>query len=201
MAIVGSPVRTTLAKSRNRAMRSRGMFAKEAGLKLFKNHSSWAQCTKRWKTSVRSPGSSCKSVSTIFRGYLAAWKRHNPIAGNSGLFHSGAAIRTSMGAAAARRGNSNANCAPGFFRGAAVLCDQLPVKALYWALVKGTTESLPWRTRGEAANSGLDLISAKVTGFASAFPALILTAAFVGFERSTETTDAVPTALLRAPDS
>src|SRR5712692_5400466 len=40
MAIVGSPVRTMLPKRRNRAMRSRSMFAKDAGLKLFKNHSS-----------------------------------------------------------------------------------------------------------------------------------------------------------------
>src|SRR5713101_1991459 len=100
----------------------------------------------------------------MFRGYLAAWKRHNPIAGNSAFLHSSAAIRTSMGAAAARGGNSNASCAPFFFRDPAVLCDQSPVKALYWALVKGTTESLPWRTRGEVENSALDLISAKVTG-------------------------------------
>ena len=67
--------------------------------------------------------------------------------------------------------------------------------------VKGTTESLPCRTRGESANRELALICSSDTGTARVFPALILTAGFLGSEMSTETTDAVPTALLRAPVS
>ena len=60
---------------------------------------------------------------------------------------------------------------------------------MYWAAVKGTTDSLPCRTRGESAKIGSALICASDTGFASAFPALIFTAGVLGFDASTETTD------------
>src|ERR1022692_1961803 len=43
-----------------------------------------------------------------------------------------------------------------------------PVSALYCAGVNGTTESLPWRTRGESAKSLLALISCRETGRGSA---------------------------------
>src|SRR5579884_2369964 len=42
---------------------------------------------------------------------------------------------------------------------------QAPARALYWALVKGTTERRPWRTRGESAKRALDLISAREMAF------------------------------------
>src|ERR1700751_5028939 len=66
-----------------------------------------------------------------------------------------------------------------------------PVSFLYCASVNGTTESHPWRTSGDIANSGSDLICASVPGFASAFPALISTAGFFGFDPSTDSTEAV----------
>ncbi len=78
---------------------------------------------------------------------------------------------------------------------------QEPVSTLYWALVSGTTESLPWRTRGESANSGLDLIWASDMGLGRALPALIFTWGPLGLEASTETTAAVPTAVLWSPVS
>ena len=78
---------------------------------------------------------------------------------------------------------------------------QEPMSTLYWALVSGTTESLPWRTRGESANSGLDLIWASDMGLERALPALILTWGPLGLEASTETTAAVPTAVLWSPVS
>src|SRR2546430_13904004 len=78
---------------------------------------------------------------------------------------------------------------------------QSPVKDLYWLLVRGTTERRPMRTSGESLKSLLDLICAKDIGFASTFSALILTAGFLESEASTETTVAVPTALLRSPVS
>src|SRR5207248_2482920 len=75
---------------------------------------------------------------------------------------------------------------------------QAPVRALYCALFRGTTESLPCRTSGESENREFDLISARETGLLKALPALILTAGFLGFEVLTETTVAVPTVLLRS---
>src|SRR5712664_3050825 len=75
-----------------------------------------------------------------------------------------------------------------------------PARALYCALVSGTTESLPWRTSGESAKSGLDLIWASDAGFGRALPALIFTCGLLGFAASTETTVAVPTAVLWSPD-
>src|SRR5262250_2302282 len=53
---------------------------------------------------------------------------------------------------------------------------QSPVRNLYCGAVRGTTESLPSRTSAESANSLLFLISARVTGLATARSALILTA-------------------------
>src|SRR5882762_9638498 len=94
-----------------------------------------------------------------------------------------------------------------FFRGEILrqdlirLTDHLPVKALYCARVRGTTESLPWRTRGESANNLSSLICAKDVGFASAFPALIVTTGFLELEALTDTTLAVPTAHLWSPVS
>src|SRR6266436_9707520 len=76
-----------------------------------------------------------------------------------------------------------------------------PAKNLYWAPVSGTTESRPIRTRGESLKSLLDLISPKVTGLAIGFPALISTEGFLRSAASTETTEAVPTALLWSPVS
>src|SRR5467141_2219169 len=81
------------------------------------------------------------------------------------------------------------------------LTGHLPVKVLYCAFVRGTTESLPWRTRGESENNLSSLIFAKDIGFASAFPALIVTTGFLESEASTETTLAVPTAHLQSPVS
>src|SRR5581483_4943918 len=72
-------------------------------------------------------------------------------------------------------------------------CD---VKCLYCAAVSGTTDNRPCRTRGDSANILLALTSASVTGFAIGFPALIFTLGFLGSLASTDTTEAVPTALL-----
>src|ERR1700682_4225880 len=71
-----------------------------------------------------------------------------------------------------------------------------PVRNLCCSLLSGTTLSLPCRTRGESANSLLAFTSASVTGLPSGFPALIFTCGFLGSAASTETTLAVPTALL-----
>src|SRR5882672_72697 len=79
--------------------------------------------------------------------------------------------------------------------------NHLPIKNPYCAAVSGTTLSLPCRTKGESANSLLALTSASVTGLFNAAPALILTCGFFGSEASTETTVAVPTALLWSPVS
>src|SRR5512146_2287270 len=85
------------------------------------------------------------------------------------------------------------------------VCDepfrQSPLRNLNCAVFSGTTLNLPWRTNGESAKSLCALISAKVTGLPSAFPILIFTRGFLGSEASTETTDAVPTALLCSPVS
>src|SRR5271168_4498797 len=74
-------------------------------------------------------------------------------------------------------------------------------RASYWASVRGTTERRPMRTRGESANSFLDLISARVTGLLRGLPALMFTAGTFGLEASTETTVAVPTADFVSPVS
>src|ERR1700721_2387823 len=73
--------------------------------------------------------------------------------------------------------------------------NQLPVNAAYCCLVRGTTESLPSRTRGEPAKSLSAFTCANVHGFAIGFPALILTMGTFGSDGSTEITVAVPTAL------
>ena len=78
---------------------------------------------------------------------------------------------------------------------------QLPVNDLYCSGVRGTTESLPILTSGEAENSLLALIAARATGLASGFPAAISICGFLGFGSFTETTDAVPTADLLSPVS
>src|SRR5579872_6885034 len=76
-----------------------------------------------------------------------------------------------------------------------------PVRNLYCAELRGTTLSLPCRTSGESANDLFALTSPRVTGSPSAFPALTVTRGFFGSESSTETTVAVPTALLWSPVS
>src|ERR1700722_10208937 len=78
---------------------------------------------------------------------------------------------------------------------------QRSVRNLYCPGVSGTTESLPCRTSGESAKSLFALISPSVMGLARDFPASISTAGFLGSERSTERSEAVPTALLRSPVS
>src|ERR1700731_4137907 len=74
-----------------------------------------------------------------------------------------------------------------------------PARNLYWALVNGTTESRPWRTSGESANSEVDFICARDTGLGRGLPALILTWGLLGSEASAETTVAVPMALFSSP--
>src|SRR4029077_10463935 len=72
-----------------------------------------------------------------------------------------------------------------FFARAVQQPGQSPVSFLYCASVKGTTESRPWRTSGDVANSGSDLICASDTGFASAFPGLLFSSRFFGMVPST----------------
>src|SRR5579862_1784777 len=75
----------------------------------------------------------------------------------------------------------------------------LDVSHSYCSLLRGTTESLPWRSSGEFANNLLALISARVTGVASGLPALILTLGTLGSVASTDSTVAVPTARFSSP--
>src|SRR5215813_6439757 len=74
-----------------------------------------------------------------------------------------------------------------------------PVSHLYCAALSGTTDSRPCRTSGESANNFCCLISASVFGEAIAFPALIFTSGVFGSPSSTDTTDAVPTAVFSSP--
>ena len=69
----------------------------------------------------------------------------------------------------------------------------------YCAAVSGTTLNRPCRTSGDSANVARAFISASVFGFAIAFPTLIFTSGVLGSLASTETTDAVPTALFSSP--
>src|ERR1700731_1881053 len=73
------------------------------------------------------------------------------------------------------------------------------VMALYCALLSGTTERRPWRTSGESAKRELALICDRETGLARALAACIFTCGFLGSVASTETTVAVPPALLSSP--
>ena len=63
----------------------------------------------------------------------------------------------------------------------------------------GTTLNRPCRTSGDSANAARALISASVFGFAIALPTLIVTFGVLGSLGSTDTTDAVPTALFSSP--
>ena len=91
-----------------------------------------------------------------------------------------------------------------------VLCDRVglltfpydpysPVRNLYCPSFSGTTLSRPCRTSGDSEKTSLAFTSASVTGFAIAFPTLILTCGFRASEASTEITLAVPTALFSSP--
>src|SRR6185312_17240940 len=75
---------------------------------------------------------------------------------------------------------------------------QRSARNLYCASLSGTTESLPWRSRGESPKSLLALISASAVGF-SFLPARIVTRGFLGSWLSTETTSAVPTVRRSSP--
>lgn len=65
----------------------------------------------------------------------------------------------------ARRGRraEDARLGPAF-AGLDVAHNAAEISAWYCAWERGTTESRPWRSRGESANKGLSLIWGRVTG-------------------------------------
>jgi len=67
------------------------------------------------------------------------------------------------------------------------------------AAVSGTTLNRPCLTSGDSEKAARALISANVFGFAIAFPTLIFTFGVLGSLASTDTTEAVPTALFSSP--
>src|ERR1700730_2009675 len=75
------------------------------------------------------------------------------------------------------------------------------VRILYCAEVRGTTESRPCRTSGESSNSESAFICPRETGCFIGGPALIVMMGFLGSSLFTDTTVAVPTALLMSPVS